>query len=244
MDNQIKSISKTEDELRVGNYIILFGGRDLSGEFFTDKTEIESSYTKSGVLHVDFEHGLDPDRMGITSHDVLGVVDWKSARADDKGVFVERVLKRSAKYMDIIETLIDEGVIGTSSQAVSGATKKAKTGEIIAWPLMRDTLTFTPMEPRMLKENVLTAAKSLYAVFPESKSLARIVQRAELKSLMDEAKSIKEIETLLREAGGFSRADATGLVARIKALSQSESDDEMKRADDLRQLLQGRRLPT
>lgn len=66
----------------------------------------------------------------------------------------------------------------------------------------------------------------------------------DVKSLLDAATSIKEIETLLREAGGFSRADATGLVARIKALSQSESDDEMKRADDLRQLLQGRRLPT
>lgn len=67
---------------------------------------------------------------------------------------------------------------------------------------------------------------------------------ADVKAMLDSATSIKEIETLLREAGGFSRADATGLVARIKALSQSESDDEMKRADDLRQLLQGRRLPT
>lgn len=178
------------------------------------------------------------------SDDVLGVVDWKSVRVDEKGIFVERVLKRQAKYMDIIEVMIDEGLIGTSSMAIPRGTKKTKDGEILVWPLMRDTLTFTPAEPRMLKENVLSAAKSLFEAFPHSKSLSRIVSKTDTKSLIDEATSIKEIETLLREAGGFSRADATGLVARIKALSQSESDDELKRLDDLRQLLQARPLPT
>jgi hypothetical protein len=243
MHNQIKSISKTDDELRVGNYMILFGGKDLTGEFFTKNTVIESAYTRSGVLHVDFEHGLDPDRVGIGSDDVLGVVDWKSAKIDDKGIFVERVLKRQANYMDIIEEMIDEGLIGTSSMAVPSGTKKTKDGEILAWPLMRDSLTFTPAEPRMLKENLLTAAKSLYEVFPYSKSLSRIVNKADVKSMIDAATSIKEIETLLREAGGFSRADATGLVARIKALSQSESVDEKRPVIDLKQLLEGRRLP-
>jgi hypothetical protein len=34
---------------------------------------------------------------------------------------------------------------------------------------------------------------------------------------------LKEIEELLREAAGFSRADSTALVSRIKALVQSDS---------------------
>ena len=61
--NALKTISSTDDELRVGNYIVLFGGRDLEGiasdaknadgslgEYFTKDTQLESSYTKAGVL--------------------------------------------------------------------------------------------------------------------------------------------------------------------------------------------------
>ena len=38
--------------------------------------------------------------------------------------------------------------------------------------------------------------------------------------------SLKDAESLLRDAGGFSRRDATALVARIKTVAQSESDCE------------------
>lgn len=48
-------------------------------------------------------------------------------------------------------------------------------------------------------------------------------QISSVKSAIDEAESLKEIETLLRDAGGFSRADACALVARIKSMQQSES---------------------
>lgn len=46
----------------------------------------------------------------------------------------------------------------------------------------------------------------------------------DVKSMIEMAESFKEIESLLRDAGGFSREGATALVARIKALSQSDSD--------------------
>ena len=63
--NEIKAISQTETELRVGNYLVLFGGRDLTGivhranrngtrgEYFSKNTNFESDYTQTGVLHVD-----------------------------------------------------------------------------------------------------------------------------------------------------------------------------------------------
>lgn len=47
---------------------------------------------------------------------------------------------------------------------------------------------------------------------------------ADVKSAIDECASFKDIENLLREAAGFSRADASGLVARIKALSHGERE--------------------
>jgi hypothetical protein len=46
----------------------------------------------------------------------------------------------------------------------------------------------------------------------------------DVKSALDACESLKEIETLLREAGGFSRADATSLVARIKSIAHGERE--------------------
>jgi uncharacterized protein len=46
---------------------------------------------------------------------------------------------------------------------------------------------------------------------------------ADVKAAIDELGSLKEIEDLLRDAAGFSRADATALVSRVKALVQSDS---------------------
>lgn len=169
MKNNLKTLSKTDDELRVANYMVLFGGKDLVGETFTKDTRFESPYTKTGTLYVDWEHGFDPEGDGPKRDDVLGVVDWKTAKTDDIGLWVDRVLNRRAEYMEFIEPLIEEGLIGTSSQATDKA--KRKDGIIEEWPLMRDALTVMPAEPRMLSQNAIHAIKSLSAMMPNLKSL-------------------------------------------------------------------------
>ena len=169
--NALKAVSTTGDELRVANYLIVFGGRDLEGiaspqvnpdgsrgEYFTSETNLESTYTKSGVLFVDWEHGTDSEPG---PGDVLGVVDWKTARPDERGVWVERVLNRRSRYVQWLEPLIADGLIGTSSEAVPSEVEKAADGRITRWPLARDTLTVQPMEPRMMTENQLQAFKAL-----------------------------------------------------------------------------------
>ena len=175
--NTLKAVSKTDNELRVANYIVVFGGRDLegtvnanknpdgtTGEFFTQKTLFDSAYTSTGHLLVDWEHGEGKavDGSGAPGgDDILGYVDWKTANVDDGGLWVERVLNRRSKYVQYLETLIDAGMIGTSSEAIPHQVQKAATGEITSWPLRRDTFTVSPMEPRMMQGNVLQAAKAL-----------------------------------------------------------------------------------
>jgi HK97 family phage prohead protease len=44
----------------------------------------------------------------------------------------------------------------------------------------------------------------------------------DMKAAIHEAESLKEIENLLRDAAGFSRADATALVSRIKSLTHGD----------------------
>jgi hypothetical protein len=198
-ENPIKAISRTPDELRVANYIVLFGGRDLTGardksgrmtqydtgprnkdgsqgEYFTKATRFDSDYTKADTLSIDFEHGYDPDEVGADSHAVMGRVDWKTAKVDDRGVFVERVLNRRQKYVQWLEGLIDDGLIGSSSVAVPGRVQKAANGEIQTWPLMRDSLTVSPMEPRMLTANHVAAIKALSEIAPRLKSLTSLAE--------------------------------------------------------------------
>ncbi|MBP9750989.1 MAG: hypothetical protein KBC95_04060, partial [Candidatus Peribacteraceae bacterium] len=87
--NALKAISETPDELRVANYIVLFGGRDLEGvgssnknadgskgEFFTKTTQFDSDATRKGLLPVDWEHNTMRGQTvdGIAPGEYLGVV--------------------------------------------------------------------------------------------------------------------------------------------------------------------------
>lgn len=183
MANELKAVLESPYELVVENHIVLFGGRDLTGhahgknadgsmgEYFTKSTDLESDYTKSGALHVDFEHGQDPDQIGNDKNSILGFVDWKTARVDDEGVIVRRVLNRRHKYMKWLEPLIRDGLVGSSSESVGGQSVKSADGEIQRWPLRRDSLTVTPMEPRMMSGNTISAIKSMTEDFPELKTL-------------------------------------------------------------------------
>ena len=56
-------------------------------------------------------------------------------------------------------------------------------------------------------------------------------QIGDVKSAIDDATSLKEIERLLRDAGGFSRSDATSLVSRIKSIAHGEREEESKTSD-------------
>lgn len=184
--NALKAISATDDELRVANYIILYDGRDLSafrgvgatrqefknadgsaGEFFSKRTQLDSPYTAIGRLPVDWEHGLEEHAEGLGPDDVLGFVDWKTKKEDDKGVWVERVLDRRNKYVKWVEELISAGLVGSSSLCVHTRGRKTAEGEIIEWPLYRDTLTVSPAEPRMLGENTIAAMKALGIKLPD-----------------------------------------------------------------------------
>jgi HK97 family phage major capsid protein len=206
--NALKAISSTDDELRVGNYIVLFGGRDLTafrfignktprftnkdgsaGEFFSKSVDLESDYTSIGRVPINWEHGADPDSQGVDKDEILGYVDWKTATTDEKGIFVERVLNRRKKYTRWVEELILAGMIGTSTEPIQKGIVTKDNGEIIRWPLKKDTLTVTPMEPRMLNDNTIRAMKSLVEAMPELETVIP------LKSIsVTQATSIAEAE--------------------------------------------------
>lgn len=258
--NALKTVSETDDELIVENHIVLFGGRDLTGldvarkrdgtltatvshknkdgsrgEFFEPDTEFESEFTKAGQLAVDFEHGFDPDGIGNHKGEVLGYVDWKTARVDDEGIIVRRVLNRRHAYMKWLAPLIKEGLVGNSSQSVKGQGRKMENGKIVKWPLERDTLTVTPMEPRMLTQNALSAVKAMQAMFPQSEDTVLPdsgTPGTQSKSNGEKKMEItEEIKALV--ASMVSEGVSTGLKARQEA-DQAAADAKAKLDADLK----------
>jgi HK97 family phage major capsid protein len=164
---------KGEDDrwLVVENHIVLFGDedkRDLVDEWFSDETDLESDYTKAvGRLALDFEHGLKVDgEKSPGRDDILGYTDWETAKKTEHGWLVQSMLDRRNKYVEAFEPLINERMIGTSSEAAPDDVRIDDDGHIRRWPLKRNSLTVEPAEPGMLSGNALTAYKSLQSMLP------------------------------------------------------------------------------
>lgn len=255
--NALKAVLESPYELVVENHIVLFGGRDLTGhalgknkdgslgEYFSKSTDLESDYTKTGRLYVDFEHGRDPDAIGNNSDTVLGYVDWKTAQVDDEGVIVRRVLNRRHQYMKWLEPLIRAGLVGNSSQGVGGMIEKADDGEIKRWALKRDTLTVTPMESRMIDENAIAAIKALTNDIPYFKTVFSefITPDAVLPDKDEKVVNHKlenKMETNMDEKNNptdTEKVDVKALIADALATAMKAQEDakaavEKKAADD------------
>lgn len=182
-DNSLRVIREDDETITVGNYVLTYGKADLEGhgsnrvnpdgtrgEYFTAETKWASPYTDSGKIHVDWEHGEDvstPELAG--EHGILGYADMSTAKSDERGLFLERVLSRRNKYVEWLTSLIKDGKVGTSSQAIRGRTKRAEDGFIEQWPLFRDSLTVNPMQWENvgeLPEQLLQSLKALAAASP------------------------------------------------------------------------------
>lgn len=244
IENTLKAIASDGNDLIVANYIVLFGGRDLSwlssgpnpdgskGDYFSSKTVLDSPYTETGIVHLDWEHGFGKAIDGDAApgrDDILGYVDWKTARKDARGWWVERVLSRRNKYVKWLEDLIRAGMIGTSSEAIEGKVVRARDGELQEWPLRRDTLTVTPAEPRMMSENVVTALKNLADKFPVPPASPTLAEKARAlsdgltKLLSDTRQLVGGADRLLTQT---KRQELTELLEMFSGLDAVRSDVE------------------
>ena len=146
---------------------------------------------------------------------------WLKMEEDDKGLYVEGELTPGHSTADDVAASLKHGAVdGMSIGYYVRDSEETTTG-------------------RLLKRIELVEVS---VVEEPADNAARV---SDIKSAIDEAMTLKEIETVLRDAGRFSRADATALVSRIKRLSLGEQADERKQREQLqtiKALIQGRRL--
>lgn len=134
---------------------------------------------------------------------------WTAIREDEKGLFVEGELTPGHSVAEDAYSLLKHGAVtGMSIGYRIPAGGSEKNG---------DTRLLKQID--LIEISIVESPADLQA------------QIGDVKAAINEADSLKEIEALLREAAGFSRADATALVARIKSMSRGERDDETKASE-------------
>jgi uncharacterized protein len=132
---------------------------------------------------------------------------WTKAAEDDKGLYVEGELTPGHSTAEDVYALMKHGAVnGLSIGFRIPPGGSAKDGKL-----------------RKLKRIDLVEI----SVVEEPADLSARV--GDVKSFIEEAESLKQIESLLRDAAGFTRADACALVSRIKSLAHGERDAEAKR---------------
>lgn len=170
----------TDYKLVLDGYVAIFGGKDLVGETFTPETDFESPYTRKNTILIDWEHGMEPDSVKNQpgEDDILGHIDWLTARQDDIGLLARHVLDRRERYVrEFVEPLAKAGLLGSSSEATRKGVVVSDDGIIEKWPLKRQSFTVNPTEKRLLTDYQMQVVKSLG-----------------LKSLLDAQDSVEDEE--------------------------------------------------
>lgn len=131
--------------------------------------------------------------------DVIG--KWLSITEDEKGLFVEGSLTPNHSLAQDVYASLKHGSIGGLS-----------IGYRVVKGVENETGGFDLYEIDLIEISVVESPADLAA------------QIEVVKSNIKTAESLKEVEAILRDAGNFTRSDATALVARIKAIALGEQE--------------------
>lgn len=181
----VKALESDDSGVIVGGYLLLWGNeqrRDVQEEFFTKSSELWLD--QYPVVPVLFHHGLDRDV------DLAVVGRRVEAKADDMGVFVKHWIDKSNKYWAWIQPLLEaERLYYSPGSAPHLVRSDKKTGEIFTYPIIEDTLTPIPAQPRLRPiQHIKAAYKSANLEAPdlgggESADSRLEVERAKAEAL-------------------------------------------------------------
>lgn len=115
-----------------------FAGKDADGEFFSPRTDIKPDWFDRRPLV--WHHNLD---QTMKADPVLGTAD--DLEQQDDGWWTTIWLDRSHRYWSQVDELLRSGkVYGSSGSLPNFVRTDRKTGEILVWPYIEQTLTPTP----------------------------------------------------------------------------------------------------
>lgn len=146
--------------------------------------------------------------IGLTADDMTPIGVWTDLSEDGKGLRVEGELADTARGRDLYTLM-------------KMSPRAAIDGLSIGYIAKEWEPRSKPEDPRRKLKRV-----DLIEISPVTFPANRLARVSSVKSL-DDLNSLAEIEEFLREAGGFSIAEAKGIVARVKRAATREAEDEL-----------------
>lgn len=145
-------------------------GKDLQGEYFSQRTDFCDGWFKSRPIL--FHHGMDDSiKAVVIGHDI-------AYKALDNGRWLRAQLDKSMTYWNELAQLIKQGKVFFSSGAVPHLVEKAVDGELLRWPWVETSLTVSPANP-LAVINSFKAIDDLKAIGATDAELAVIRPPAE-----------------------------------------------------------------
>lgn len=158
------------DEIK--GYTFLWGSEkltDVEREYFTKSTNFWDEKLGKNPRPLTWDHAQDEDFKAVPT---IGMInEWGD---DEVGRWYVAKLDRAHKFRKAIDKLIEEGVLGTSSDSAPQYVQRVKTGKatwLKEWPWFASALTDVPAEPRMIGS--VDVLKSLGVDLPEVPDLER-----------------------------------------------------------------------
>lgn len=162
-DAAVKYVARDE----IKGYTFLWGNpqvTDVEIEYFTKDTNFWDGVLGKSPRPLTWDHAQDET---FKATPVIGqITDWGD---DEMGRWYVAKMDRSHKYRKMIDALIEQGVLGTSSDSAPQYVQRVKTGKatwLKEWAWFASALTDTPAEPRMIGS--LEFLKSLGVALPEA----------------------------------------------------------------------------
>ena len=151
----VKVVERTDDFVIVEGLGVPYrgpdNGRDLHGEYFSEKTEFLLGDYSDRPLR--YQHGHD----STIEYAKIGTV--KAITPEARGLWVRSQIDMSNEYKDMLDELLGKDALGYSSGAQDSAVKTDwNTGHIDRWPIVEMTLTPRPANPYAM---ITMAGKSL-----------------------------------------------------------------------------------
>lgn len=194
------------DTGRFSGYASVFGGVDSYGDTIV-KGAFERSLKKYGKPKMFFGHKWD----------TLPIGKWLVAKEDDHGLYVEGELTlASSMGRDVYASLKHGTLDGLSIGGflAKGDYDETETGRIVRhWSVLKEISPVTFQSDGAATIDLAS------------------VKGQDLAEAIAEIESIRDLEHLLRDAGGFSKGAATALVARVKAVLGIVGEPEPQSAE-------------
>lgn len=174
--HELKILEQDNTHAIIGGYGVVFGGTDLDGETFTAETDFMLDLVPVKPVFIDHSEDtfINSDGKTIKLAGVTAPVGKVlEVTADDVGLYMKLQLEKAGRYWGVVEQMIGTGKAGLSSGTVGHlARRKGKT--ITRWPIVEESITLTPAEPRTVGIERLKALVALNpglkAVIPEAAS--------------------------------------------------------------------------